>query len=77
MSGVVCPGSLVLLQVYGMAEARLAWAHFRALELLVIVTGFGFPSIILLARFLGVNQSTGTAKNSSWTPERVLGSAPE
>jgi putative peptidoglycan lipid II flippase len=55
-------------------EARLAWqTSWGALELLVIVTGIGFPLIILLARFLGVNEIDGYCRKIlSWTPKRVL-----
>jgi putative peptidoglycan lipid II flippase len=55
-------------------EAHLAWrTSWGALELLVIVTAIGFPSIIYLAKLLGVNEiDTYGRKMLSWGPKRIL-----
>ena len=59
-------------------EARLAWqSTLGALELLVIVTAIGFPSIILLSKLLGVDEiDRYLRKVLSWVPARAV-AAPE
>ena len=55
-------------------EARLAWQTARgALAVLTIVTVFGLPSIMLLARLLGVTEiETYWKRLIPWVPKRVL-----
>jgi putative peptidoglycan lipid II flippase len=55
-------------------EARLAWQTAKgALAILMIVSLFGLPSIMLLARFLGVIEIESYWKKLvPWVPKRVL-----
>jgi putative peptidoglycan lipid II flippase len=77
LSKVLASSVLVSLACYKLTawlEARLAWqSTLGALELLVIVTAFGFPSIIFLAKLLGVNEiDRYLRKILSWAPTRVV-----
>jgi putative peptidoglycan lipid II flippase len=77
LSKVLASSVLVALACYKLTawlEARLAWqTMLGAFELLVIVTAVGFPSIILLAKLLGVDEiDRYWRKMLSWAPTRVL-----
>jgi putative peptidoglycan lipid II flippase len=77
LAKVLASSVLVALLCYKLTawlEARLAWQNtLGALELLVIVTAVGFPSIILLAKLLGVDEiDRYLRKILSWFPTRVL-----
>ena len=60
LAKVLASSVLVALACYKLTawlEARLAWQRtLGALKLLVIVTAVGFPSIIFLAKLLGVDE---------------------
>jgi peptidoglycan biosynthesis protein MviN/MurJ (putative lipid II flippase) len=77
LAKVLAASVLVALLCYKLTawlEARLAWQNtLGALELLVIVTAVGFPSIILLAKLLGVDEiDRYLRKILSWFPARVV-----
>jgi putative peptidoglycan lipid II flippase len=66
--------ALACSQVTAWLETRLAWQTASgALAVLVIVTALGLPSIMLLARLLGVMEiETYWKKLVPWVPKRVL-----
>ena len=66
--------ALACSQLTAWLEARLAWqTACGALAVLITVTAFGLPSIMLLARLLGVMEiETYWKKLVPWVPKRVL-----